>query len=120
MAYISWFNRVRQGATNKGVYISGVVHKLSPIRDGKSWKKGECPKCGSKNGFIFGSHTDGNVYVLFCQKCNKMTVRMTHKVKRDNVLVCNCGNPLPKGRKQFCYDCRPTNVSQSQEKPRIF
>jgi len=67
----SWFNRVKAGAVNHGISIKGVVHKASPIAEGNGWKKGICPKCGSNNGFVFRSHMDGKIYILFCQKCGK-------------------------------------------------
>jgi DNA replicative helicase MCM subunit Mcm2 (Cdc46/Mcm family) len=67
----SWFNKIRQGAINHGVLIEGMVHKASPIKSDNTWRKGTCPKCGSKNGFVFRSHINGQVYILFCQKCNK-------------------------------------------------
>jgi hypothetical protein len=72
----SWFNRVRRGAGNDGVVINGLVHKCSPIRKGDTWAKGKCPKCNSPNGFIFRSHTDGKMYILFCQKCGKYSFRV--------------------------------------------
>lgn len=58
--YISWFNQTRTAAVREGVTIEGLVHKASPVKNksGKDWRKGECPKCGSRNGFVFRSHCD--------------------------------------------------------------
>jgi hypothetical protein len=69
----SWFNKIVQGALRQGVVVNGEVHKASPVKSktGKGWYKGKCPKCSSPNGFVFRSHTDGKVYILFCQKCKK-------------------------------------------------
>lgn len=69
----SWFNRMVEGALRKGVVVGAEIHKASPVKSktGKGWYKGKCPKCGSPNGFVFRSHTDGKVYILFCQKCGK-------------------------------------------------
>ena len=69
----SWFNKVVEWAIGSGVVVEGNVHKASPVKSktGNGWHKGKCPKCGSKNGFVFRSHTDGKVYILFCQKCKK-------------------------------------------------
>lgn len=83
MAYVSWFNKIRTGLLRKGIVIDGKKHIASPIKDGESWKRGKCPKCESENGFIFRSHTDGNVYICFCHKCNKFSVRQTTGVKTN-------------------------------------
>ena len=77
----SWFNRIRQGAINNGITINGLVHKASPVMKGKTVKSAKCPKCDSPNGVVFRSHTDGNMFILFCQKCGKFTPRH----KKDTV-----------------------------------
>lgn len=79
MAITSWFNKVRSGAINNGVIIEGLVHKASPVAQGKTFRKGTCPKCGSNNGFVFRSHMDGSVYILFCQKCKKYSWKHSGK-----------------------------------------
>lgn len=71
----SWFNKIRQGAINKGITINGMVHKASPVMDGKKVRSAKCPKCPSHNGVVFRSHMDGKLFILFCQKCGKFTPR---------------------------------------------
>ena len=83
-AYISFFNRVRSGALREGININGVIHKASPVKQGNDWAKGTCPKCGSKNGFVFRSHMDGKVYILFCQRCGKYSWKKADGPKGDS------------------------------------
>lgn len=77
----SWFNKIRQGAVNQGITINGMVHKASPVMNGKAVRSAKCPKCDSLNGVVFRSHMDGNLYILFCQRCGKFTPRY----KKDTV-----------------------------------
>lgn len=74
----SWFNKLREWMAG-GVNIAGRIHKLSPVKaqSKKSWAKEVCPKCGSGNGFVFRSHTDGTVWVVGCFNCKKYTVLPT-------------------------------------------
>ena len=72
MAYVSWFTKTSNWAL-KGINICGSVHKMSPISEGNTWEKFDCPKCNSINAFLFRSHNNGKVYGTFCIKCKKVS-----------------------------------------------
>ena len=100
MAYESWFNTTRNSAV-RGIEIKGSVHKLSPIssKSRKGWKKCDCLRCKSKNAFLFRSHTDGNVYMSFCQKCKKSSQCCEHGNDIATCKECRKSKPLCKGVK---------------------
>ena len=93
-----------------------------------------CPVCDNPWGFVFQSQEDTNTYLLACKKCKKITVRKkannpvdaaTQGMKQavENMggnkpitTHCGCGTPLPKGRKKFCYGCRPAHKNTSSPK----
>jgi ribosomal protein S27AE len=77
----NWLTRIRNGVITKGVVISGIVHKASPVMNGKVIRSGECPRCGNPNGVVFRSHMDGNIYILFCQKCGRYSWKVKDEKK---------------------------------------
>ena len=73
--------------------------------------KVECPECLKR----FSEYTDTPMPLSYTtavvfEKEGKPTVIACpcgYREKVDIVPLCPCGNPLPEGRKMFCYDCRP-------------
>jgi len=93
-----------------------------------------CPVCNNPYGFVFQSQEDTNTYLLACKKCKKITIRKKDAPKNpidaatrgmvqgaknavqrmQNGLTCGCGAALPKGRKKFCYTCRPKHKAPKE------
>jgi len=94
-----------------GIIINNNLHKLVPVlhKTGNSYRKGVCPECKSKNGFVFRSTTQESVVVLFCKDCKKITVNEGEVKEKPTPhhAQCHCGQALPPDRKVWCYDCRP-------------
>lgn len=89
---ISWFNKARIWAKG-GINVHGHIHTAHPIREcpgcktlfgnefcpkcGKEkggyagWLKMSCPKCDSKNGFVFRSDYDQYMLIICCRNCHK-------------------------------------------------
>lgn len=88
--YESFFNKVENLMSGKGITIKGVTYHAYPVRECKcgavfsdgrcpecdktaDWRKTACTKedCGSKNTFVFQAEEDPDVFFTFCQKCKK-------------------------------------------------
>ena len=92
--YESWFTKKVNGMANIGILVKGILYHGHPTRycteckiafsDGRcpkcgksvDWRKATCQKvgCGSKNGFVFQTKENPNVFFVFCKKCNKWSI----------------------------------------------
>lgn len=110
-----WMEALKAMMLNKGY----KGHHSAPVltSTGKSIVVRPCPVCEHPYGFVFQSKEDSNVYLLACKKCKKITIRQKNNNTpiHPTVLACGCGNPLPKGRKKFCYSCRPATNEPVKE-----
>jgi len=57
--------------------FEACAHKFSLLRNktGKSWRTGECPKCGFGSALVGRSHADKEVHIALCGRCKKHTIR---------------------------------------------
>lgn len=94
--YESFFTRVKNLMSGKGITMKGVTYHAFPIRVcnkcGSIFSEGRCPKtgcnntadwrkavctksiCKSHNAFVFQAKEDPKVFFTFCQKCGKFGI----------------------------------------------
>ena len=121
--YESFFTRVKNLMSGKGITIKGVTYHAYPIRvcgkcgsifsDGRcpkpdcnntaDWRKAACTKspCKSHNAFVFQANEDPNVFFTFCQKCGKYGV----------------GNGLPDAIVKYVSNAPPAIGSKTKPTP---
>lgn len=110
MAYIkSWFNETAATLFNEGVVIDNRLVKAQPIKSGKTFRKGTCPICGSKNGFVFAALHEKGLYILACLRCGEYSARKVDngdsKVRKNQCKgVTKAGNRCRSGamKNGFC------------------
>lgn len=90
--------------------VDGVQAKFVPcVKPGtKVLATTTCEWCGTEDKlFVFVSR-DRQHYLGVCKECRKHEVRPADaSPPAPHHAQCHCGQDLPKGRKEWCYGCRP-------------
>jgi len=134
----NFVNKIRTKIRN-GIVLSGIKHTA---RDVATTERGnpksvECPRCKRMGALGIQSEQDPNQVFFACNHCSVIipkrrgvkdirdtktpknpvdaaTMGMVQSV-RNMQGTCGCGAPLPKGRKKFCYNCRPASNKTPKE-----